>query len=115
MENLMFFLITFIIVFITLLINYYIKKKKGNLFQMRELEMLRIRFKLKSKDLNHESLGLIFALVNSLIIAFTATICTMLKLNYLWQMIIGFSLLMALIYIVYGILGLFIKYQKGKK
>ncbi|MDD4187311.1 MAG: hypothetical protein PHX04_00850 [Bacilli bacterium] len=105
MEDLMFFLITFVSIFIILLINYFVKKKRGTLKKSREFLLLKSKFKLSKKDFDEDKLGLVFVLVNSLIIAVTATITTILSDDYIWQIIIGFALLMILIYLIYGSIG----------
>lgn len=115
MENLMFFLIVFIIFFLIFLINFFIKKQKGTLKEAKEFNLLIYWFKLKRKDLDIEKLGLIFALVNSLIISLTATICTMVNDNYIWQLLIGFVMVMSLMYISYGIIGKIVLMKRGRE
>ena len=115
MENLMFFLIVFIIFFLIFLINFFIKKQKGTLKEAKEFNLLIYWFKLKRKDLDIEKLGLIFTLVNSLIISLTATICTMVNDNYIWQLLIGFVMVMSLMYISYGIIGKIVLMKRGRE
>lgn len=105
MEDLMFFLITFVSIFIILLINYFIKKKKGILKNSREFLLLKTKFNLSKNDFDEEKLGLVLVLVNSFIIALTATITTIVSDDYIWQITIGFALLMILIYLIYGLIG----------
>ncbi len=114
MEDLYFFLITFVLIFIILLINYYIRKKKGTLNNSREFIFLKTKFKLNKKELQEERLGLIFVLVNSFIISFTSTITTILKVDYIWQIAIGFLILMILIYLIYGLIGKIIIIKRKK-
>lgn len=116
MEDLMFFLISFVVIFGILLINYFIKKKKGNLESSKEFLLLKSKFKLTKKDIDVEKLGLIFALVNSLIISITGTFTTMLDVDYIWQIAIGFVMLMILIYLSYGAVGkILLKRRKNGK
>ena len=103
--NLMYFLITFVVIFIFLLIRYFINKKNQRLSEMRELTLISVRFKIKRKDLAEEKLGIIFALINSFIISVTAVISTLITLKYIWQIVISLALLLCLIYIMYGIVG----------
>ena len=115
MENLMFFLITFIIFFIIFLISYFIKRKKGIIGEAKELNLLIYWFKLKRKDLDSDKLVLIFTIINSLIISITATVCTMVKLNYVWQILIGFFMVMSLMYLSYAVVGKIILMKRGRK
>ncbi|MDD2238702.1 MAG: hypothetical protein PHH51_02310 [Bacilli bacterium] len=115
MENLMFFLITFIIFFIIFLISYFIKRKKGTIGEAKELNLLIYWFKLKRNDLDNDRLVLIFTIINSLIISITATVCTMVKINYVWQILIGFVMVMSLMYISYAIVGKIILMKRGRK
>ncbi len=112
MEDLMFFLITFVIIFIILLINYYMKKRKNTLNKSREFILLKTKFKLTKKDINEEKLGLIFVLVNSLIISLTSLVTTIIDVNYIWQLAIGFVMLIILIYVIYGLIGKILSRKK---
>jgi len=109
MENLFVFLISYVVVFIVFLINYIIKKMRGTLGYSKETKLLIQKFKLDRKRLDYNSLGIIFALVNSLIIALVGTISSMIDMHYLWQLAIGFVLLMVMIYLIYGGIGLILK------
>jgi len=109
MENLFVFLISFTVVFLIFLINFIIKKTKGKLANTKEIELLTLKFKLNKKKLNYNALGIVFALVNSLIIASVGTVSSMVQMHYLWQLTIGFVLLMVMIYVIYGGIGLILK------
>ena len=109
MENLFVFLISFVIVFLIFLTMYFIRRAKGTLAYSKEAELLTARFNLNKKKLNFNSLGIIFSLVNSLIIATVGTLSSMLPLHYLWQLTFGFVLIMIMIYIIYGIIGRVLK------
>ena len=114
MEDLYVFMVSFTIIFIVNLIIYLIKRKKKTLKNMKEFDILASRFKLNRQKMNIKLLGLIFALVNSLIIAITGTICTMIDTNMTWQLIIGFAMLMTLIIISYSLIGFILKKKEGK-
>ena len=114
MENLFVFMVAFTFIFITFLINYVVKRQRNGLAHSKEVELLINRFKISRNNLNYNALGLIFVLVNSLIIAVTGTICTMVKLHYIWQLVIGFVLLMFLIYAFYGVIGMYLKRKEVK-
>ena len=105
MESLLVFMITFVIIFSVYLVLYFIRRKKGTLYKTKDIELLTSKFKLKKKDLNLNKVCLITSLINSLIISITGTICTMIDLGYIWQLAVGFVMLMGLIYVTYTILG----------
>ena len=98
--------ITFIVIFIVdyfliLIPKYNImsgkkKKKKGK----KETNMMELLFKV---DL--EYLIKWFAFLNSFIIALTSTIIMLIPLNMIFQLLIGFVLLIGLIYSLYELLG----------
>ena len=114
MENLIVFTLSFVIIIIVYLIIYFIIRKKGVLIKSKEYELLTSKFNLSRTDLDTNKLSLIFALVNSLIISVTGTICTSIDIDYIWQLLIGFALLVALIILVYGIIGKILKIKEGK-
>lgn len=115
MENLIVFTVSFVLIFIIYLVIYFVKRKKRQLYKMKEFTYLISKFNIDKSKLNYNKLGLIFVLVNSLIISITGTICTMVKLGYIWQFVIGFALLMAFIYIVYGFIGKILKKKELKE
>lgn len=115
MEDLFVFMTSFIIIFIIYLIIYIVKRKKKKLKEMKEFDILASRFNLRRKSMNENRLALIFVLINSLIISSVGTACTMIDLNVVWQLLIGFALLMALIIISYSIIGYILQKKEGKK
>ncbi len=115
MEDLFVFMFSFIIIFIVYLIIYIVKRRNKTLKNMKEFGVLASRFNLSRKEMNFNKLGLIFALVNSLIISSVGTVCTMVDTNIIWQLLIGFALLMALIIITYSIIGFILKKKEGKR
>lgn len=114
MEDLIFFLVTFVVIFLVYLTNYFIKRKKEILDKSKELDLLIYWFKLKRKELNSERLMLVFTLINSLIISGTATVCTVFDISYVWQIAIGFVMVLSLMYVSYGIIGKTLKKKRGK-
>lgn len=113
MEDLFVFFVSFVIVFIVYLVIYFIKRRKHELRKMQEIKFLVHRYKLK--DVNYNKLGLLIVLVNSLIIASTGTVCTMIDTSIIWQLLIGFGMLFALIIICYGIMGFILKKGNERK
>lgn len=115
MEDLFIFMITFVIVFVVYLVLYFIRRKQGKLREMKELDILAARFDLRKSEMNYNRLGFIFALINSLIISITGTICTMNTFSLIWQLLIAFVVLMCLIILSYTIIGKVLRKKEGKK
>ncbi len=115
MDSLILFVVAFVIIFIIYLVAYFYKRARGNLFTMKEFEVLANRCNLKKSDLNVNKLGLIIALGNSFIIAFTGAVCSAFDIGYIWQLALAFVMLMSLIYIFYRLLGNYILKGKGRK
>jgi len=114
MEDLFVFMASFIIIFIIYLIIYIFKRRKKELNKMKEFDILASRFNLKRKNMNTTRLGLIFVLVNSLIISLVGTFVTMIDVPLVWQLLMGFAGLMALIIIFYSLIGFILKKKEGK-
>lgn len=114
MENLIVFIVSFLIVFVTYFIIYLIKYKKGTINEIKEVKFLKYKYRLKNNNFNFKRLWFVFALLNAFIISVSGTVCTCLKIGYVWQVLTGFGLLFIMIYLVYGALGLILK-KKGKK
>ena len=116
MENLFVFILSFTIIFLIYFFVFYLyglKKKK--IKTSMQVELILVRQRLKKKDINEKSVGIIICLVDSLIISTSGTIATSLKLNYVWQILIGFALLMGFIFCLYEIVGRIIKRSVKKK
>ena len=104
------FLLIFIITYCMNLNNY----KKRKYTSMGELNYLLKKFNLDRKKLPVRKMLLVFSLIDAFIMAFTASFITALPVNTVFQMLIGFVLLFALIYALYEIYGrhLVKKYKK---
>ena len=61
------------------------------------------------KDLNEKKIGLVITLLDPFIISLTGTIVSIPKWNYVIQLLLGFVVLLGLIYSFYEILGRIIK------
>ena len=115
MENLFVFLISFVSIFLIYFFVFYLyglKKKK--IKTSMQVELILRRQKLKKKDINEKSIGIIICLIDSLIISTSGTVATSLNVNYIWQLLIGFAMLIGLIFSLYEIVGRIIK-RKCKK
>ena len=109
-------IITFIIVF---LVDYFAilvpknnilsgkKKQKKNKKEvtMMELQYLQKRFALDLFKVDMDYVIKWFAFLNAFIIAFTSTVIMLIPVNMVLQLLIGFVLLLALIYSLYEIYG----------
>lgn len=106
MNSLLLFLITYISMFILYLIFFYIiGLKKKSILNSMQVEFLIKRFNLRKKDFNVKKIGIIICLLDPLIISITGTVITLPKWHYALELIIGFIILMILIYSFYEILG----------
>ena len=108
-------IITFIVIF---LIDYFVilvpkchylqgkkKKTKKKEVTIMELQYLQNKFKLDLFKVDLDYVIKWFAFLNSFIIALTSTIIMLIPLNMILQLIIGFVLLIALIYALYELFG----------
>ena len=104
------FLLIFIITYWMNLNNY----KKRKYTSIGELNYLLKKFNLDRKKLPVRKMLLVFSLLDAFIMAFTASFITALPVSTVFQMLIGFVLLFALIYALYEIYGrhLVKKYKK---
>ena len=111
MENLILFLLLFVIFFIIFLVDDFIKRKKKKLKKFIGMELL----KVKKEDYN--KIGIILAIINAFIISSTGVLCTMIDMDKIWQLLYGFVLLVALIYVFYGIMENILEsiYKRRKK
>ena len=110
MENLFIFIISFTVIFLIYFFVFYLyglKKKK--IKNSMQVQLILARTRLKKKDLNEKSVGIIICLLDAIIISTAGTIATAIHLNYVWQILIGFALLMGLIYSLYDIVGRILK------
>jgi len=106
MEYLMYFGIIFVLVFLFyFLILNRIKLKKQKYNKIGEINYLIKKFKLDPQKVDYKKTALIVALINAFIISFTCVFISIINVAFVWQMLIGFVLLFALIYSIYEIFG----------
>ena len=115
MDSFIIFIISYVIMFIIYLIFFYFRglRKKAILNSM-QVEFLKLRFGFKNKDLNIKKIGIIITLLDPLIISLTGTIVSLPKWNYIITLLVGFVILMALIFSLYEILGRILKRKVDK-
>ena len=106
MNYVLYFGIIFVIVFLgyLLLVNRR-KLKKKQYEKIGEINYLIRKFYLNPQKVNYKALVYITSLINALIIALVCVIISLIDVKFIWQMLIGFALLFALIYAFYEILG----------
>ena len=115
MESIFLFAISYVIFFIIYLIFYYFRGlKKETILDSLQVEFLKVRFGFKNKELKPKKIGLIVTLVDPLIISLTGTIVSLPKWNYIISLLVGFVILMALIFSLYEILGRILKRKVDK-
>ncbi len=128
LEDFFFFLSLFVLIFI---IDYFfINKRKLNLINNKgvnkkgkkkkiktigELEYLTFKFKLNEKLLDKNKVILWVSILNSFIISFTSSIILLIPMKLIWQLLIAFVLLFALIYSLYEIYGRHLKNNENRK
>jgi uncharacterized membrane protein YfcA len=115
MENLFIFLIAFFLIFVVLLGNYFLRRKRGELHKSKEISLVMYRYKLNPKKINYNVFCLICVLVNAFIIASVGTFVSALNIGYLWQLLFGFAFLFGFIYVIYGFIGIYMKRKEKKK
>ena len=102
--------ILFVIIFILdyFLVNRrYLKRvdKNKKVKEITEVSYLVSKFKLDKKKLQVNKLMIVIAIINAFIIALVSVSVMLIKINIILQLLIGFVLLIGLIYSLYEILG----------
>jgi len=119
-ENFIIAGIAFIIVFTVLYaLNEYKlkaikknKRKKGKEYTILELRFLALSNNLKMEKLLQKKFIVIISLINAFIITSVFLVIILLPWSIVWQLLLGFVLLLGLIYAFYGIMGAILK-KKG--
>ena len=115
-----FFGVLYILVF---LVNYFIinkrkynlmfkksknakkNKKKKDVKEFGEINYLVGKFNLDKKKIDYKSTILWTAVINAFIISFVSTVISAIPAHTIWQLLVGFVLIFALIYALYEIYG----------
>ena len=109
---LVFFLIIFVVIYFINLWKFKNKKMIG------EVKYLVNKFNLIEKKLKIRKMILWISIIDAFIIAFVGTFISILPVKFGWQFLIGFVLLVALIYSLFEIYGRHLVnkgYQKERK
>ena len=114
------YLIEFIILFVVIFLLDYLlinrkylnringkskRKRKKNTNELTELSYLVKKFNLDRNKLPLNKLMIIIAIINAFIISLTGEVVLLIDVNIIIQLLIGFILLLALIYSLYELLG----------
>ena len=83
------------------------KKKKNN--ELTEIVYLVNKFNLDKNSLNKNKLCIVFSLINAFIISLVAVVVLLIDTYIVLQLLIGFILLIALIYAMYELLGRYLE------
>ena len=111
-------LLTFIFCFTIIYLLYFIvviNRKKGieKFKEGKQLEFFKNVYKLDIKKLNIKAFANHLALTNAFIMSFTITIVELID-HFALKMLVGFIILIALMLIMYKILGKAYKKKEGK-
>lgn len=110
MESLFIFILSYIVLFIIYIIFFYLfGLKRKFILDSPQVKFLKIKYKINKKDLNQKKIGFIICLIDPFIISFTGTIISLPNWNYILEILLGFILLMIMIFICYSLLGKILK------
>ncbi len=105
LELLVFFIFSFLII---MAVYVFIINRKRKVYQegknTNEIHYLVYRFKLDMRKVNYNKLKWTVTIANSFIVAFSATVVSLID-GIGWQMLIGFIMLVLLIFSIYEIIG----------
>ena len=90
-------------------------KKNKKVKQLVEIEYLCNKFKLNRTKLNYKEFTYMFPLINSFIITLVTLILDLIKIPYIFRLLIGFVLLFGLIYALYEIYGRHLKKKEKER
>lgn len=117
--NLLIFLGGFLVIFIVTYVIYFKKlsSKKRKNKNITEITYLVHKFNLDEKALPKKKMILWISMQNAFIISFVWVFISSLRIKIMWQLLIAFVMILALIYALYEIYGRHLVkkgYQKAK-
>ncbi len=118
MEAVLLFLKDFALIFLIVLIVYFVflnKKRKeySKLKDTDEIKLFILRYGLNMKKTKYKTVLNTVTIINSFIISFSATIISYID-NVLWSLLVGFVLLIIMIYSCYEIAGRYLKRREDR-
>jgi len=109
MQDILFSLIIFVIIYLFYLLTVITRKKKlDKLMEGMEVNYLKVRYKLSLINVNKKKLAHIIALTNSFIVSITVLLVSLIE-NYILKLMVGFVILLPLIILAYHLIGLYLK------
>lgn len=106
--NLIFFFVLALIIFLAdylFVFKRKLKSKKVKNDEIMEISYLMYKFKLDKNKVLYKPMCLYCALINGFIISGVVTIICLFDIGYIWRLLIGFVMLLGLIYSIYEIYG----------
>ncbi len=108
----------FVFIFLLVFIVYsvFLNKNRKEYKKIKKNDMIKIfiaRYNLDMKKTKYETVLRVETIINSFIISF----CSVLVINIesmIWGVLVGFAVMMALIYALYEIAGRMLKRREGK-
>lgn len=110
-----FFLVLFIIFFTIFYVINFRKVKSKKFDNIREINDVIKRFKINKKKINYKKEIIYISLINSFIVSSVGTFVTCLNIPQVFQLAIGFVLLLALIYSLYELYGRHLRKKTKEK
>lgn len=105
MKYVIYFLVSFLIVYLFYLLTVVLQKKKMDKFKnSNQIQFFVKRYKLDIDKINIVKFTHLLAISNAFIVATTFTI-TFLVDNFILQMLVGFLILLPLMLIIYSLIG----------
>ena len=119
MNGVLRFIYDFVLLFLLLYLIYmlYYRKKKSEYSKLAkndEIKLFIARYNLDMRKTNYKTVLRIVAIINSIIIGFTATLVLNIN-NYFWKITIAFLVIFILIYALFEIAGRYLKKKEVKK
>ena len=119
MEYVLKFLYDFVLLFLLFLIVYlvFVNKKKKDYSKLKKNDVTKIfiaRYDLDMRKTDYQKVLKVTAVINSFIIAFTATLILTIN-NFIWKVVISFLVIFTLIYALYELTGRYFKKKEVEK
>jgi ABC-type spermidine/putrescine transport system permease subunit I len=106
--NSIFFFVLALIIFLAdylFVFKRKLKSKKVKNEEIMEFNYLIYKFKLDKNKVLYKPMALYCALINGFIISGVVTVICLFDIGYIWRLLIGFVMLLGLIYSIYEIYG----------
>ncbi len=113
------FLSDFVLLFLLVFIIYmvFVNKRRKDYHKLKDGSYIKLfiaRYNLDMRKTNYKTVLNIFAIINSFILSFTASLILNIN-NYIWKIVVCFIVVFVLIYALYEIAGRYLKNKEDKK